>query len=262
MVENFSFPLNIIHAIKFFLIQLYAGWISTHFIFGEETKKFPLAYFFPFKKRIISSYYPDDQYIYQHINKLKPNAISLCYTGQFSEEKGIGNFFAAVDNLRRKKPDLHISILLIGGARKEKDEKYFQNLIDKYKFEDIRIGRSTSFETFTEAYSEADICFDLRSLNYENHHCLPIKIFYYAGSGKPVIYTDLKATRQHVDVSKFGYLVDPENAEQISEIILNYLINPELYSLHAQNARKEYEKKYNWNLIKDSFVNFIKNSMP
>ncbi|WP_449400261.1 hypothetical protein [Chryseobacterium wanjuense] len=50
MVENFKFPFNIFHAVKFLLIQLYAGWISTHYIFGEETKKFPLAYFFWFKK--------------------------------------------------------------------------------------------------------------------------------------------------------------------------------------------------------------------
>lgn len=261
MVENFSFPLNIIHAFKFFLIQLYAGFISTDFIFGEETKKFPLAYFFPFKKNIISPYYPDDLYIQQNIKTLEPNKITLCYTGQFSQEKGIGNFFEAIDSLRNKKPDLEISILLIGGSRREKDEKYFSDLISKYQFKNIKIGKSTSFETFTEAYADADICFDLRELNYENHHCLPIKIFYYAASGKPVIYTDLKATRQHVDVSKFGFLVDPENTDAIANNIIQYIENHELYSNHAKNARKEYEQKYNWNSIKESFVNFILKSM-
>ncbi|MFC3159769.1 glycosyltransferase [Chryseobacterium arachidis] len=261
MVENFSFPLNIVHAFKFFLIQLYAGFLSTHYIFGEDTKKFPLAYFFPFKKSIVLPYYPDNIYIHENIKQLEPNKITLCYTGQFSEEKGIGNFFAAINSLRNKKPELEISILLIGGARKEKDEKYFADQVKKYQFENIKIGTSTSFETFTEAYAEADICFDLRTLNYENHHCLPIKIFYYAASGKPVIYTDLKATRQHVDVSKFGFLVDPEDSDAIADCILQYLENPELYSEHAQNARIEYEQKYNWNFIKDSFVNFIKNSM-
>ncbi|WP_415324379.1 glycosyltransferase [Chryseobacterium sp. MMS23-Vi53] len=261
MIENFSFPLNIFHAFKFFLIQLYAGLISTHYIFGEKTKKFPLAYLFPFKESITSPYYPDDIYIHQNIKILETNKITLCYTGQFSEEKGIGNFFAAIDFLKKKKPELEISILLIGGSRREKDEKYFSELVEKYQFENIKIGKATSFETFTEAYSEADICFDLRELNYENHHCLPIKIFYYAASGKPVIYTDLKATRQQVDVSKFGNLVDPQNADAIANIILKYIENPELYSNHAQNARTEYEKKYNWNVIRDSFTNFIKKSI-
>ncbi|MDR6406224.1 MULTISPECIES: glycosyltransferase [Chryseobacterium] len=261
MVENFSFPLNIIHAVKFFLVQLYAGFISTHYIFGENTKKFPLAYFFPFKKSIVLPYYPDDIYIHQHIKKLEQNKITLCYTGQFSEEKGIGNFFAAINTLKNKKPDLEISILLMGGTRKEKDEKYFSELISKYQFENITIKKSASFESFTEAYADADICFDLRTLNYENHHCLPIKIFYYAASGKPVIYTDLKATRQQVNVSEFGFLVDPTNSDEIADIILTYIENPELYFKHAHNARSEYEKNYNWNVIKNSFINFIKKSI-
>ncbi len=261
MVEHFSFPLNIIHACKFFLIQLYAGFLSTHYIFGEDTKKFPLAYFFPFKKSMVLPYYPDDIYIRQNHKKPEKNKITLCYTGQFSEEKGIGNFFAAVAAIIKKRPGLEVSILLIGGTRKEKDEKYFAGLVSRYRFKNMTIGKSASFETFTEAYADADLCFDLRTLNFENHHCLPIKIFYYAASGKPVIYTDLKATRQHLDVSKFGYLVNPEDAEAIADLVLHYADHPDLYAIHAQNARTEYEKKYNWNIIKESFINFVSNSI-
>ncbi|WP_294332419.1 glycosyltransferase [uncultured Chryseobacterium sp.] len=259
MIEPFSFPLNIFHAFKFFLIQLYAGFISTNYIFGEDTKKFPLAYFFPFKKKIVLPYYPDDIYIHPNIKALQENTITLCYTGQFSAEKGIGNFFAAADCLRKKKPGLHIHILLIGGARKERDERYFAEQLEKYRFENIKIGKSASFETFTEAYAEADICFDLRTKNYENHHCLPIKLFYYAASGKPVIYTDLKAIRQHIDVSGFGFLVDPEDPETIADCIVKYVENPELYTNHAKNARLAYEQTYNWAAINDVFVNFIAN---
>ncbi|MCQ4035667.1 glycosyltransferase [Kaistella montana] len=261
MVERFSFPMNLVHAVKFFLVQLYAGFLSSHYIFGEETKKFPLAYFFPFKKKLISPYYPDDVYIHQNIKKLDPNKITLCYTGQFSEEKGIGNFFEVIDSLSEKKTELEISILLVGGARKEKDEQYFQKLLSKYQFPNITITKSTSFESFTSSYADADICFDLRSLNFENHHCLPIKIFYYIASGKPVIYTDLKATRIHMDVSKFGHLVDPKDANAISDYIIKYIENPEIYSTHAHQARVEYEKRYNWNAIKNDFVDFIKKAI-
>jgi len=78
-------------------------------------------------------------------------------------------------------------------------------------------------------------------------------------SGKPVIYTDLKAIRQHLDVSEFGFLVNPKDSEGIANNILTYIQNPELYSLHAKNARWIYEKKYNWDIIKNSFLNFINN---
>lgn len=261
MVENYSLFLKFVHAIKFFLIQLYAGFLSTDFIFGEETKKFPLAYFFPFKKKMTLPYYPDDQYIFENIKTLQPNRINLCYTGVFSEEKGVGNFFAAINVLEKKRPDLKVDITLIGGSRKKKDEIYFADLLKKYNKENISISKPTSFEEFTKSYADADICFDLRELNIENHHCLPIKIFYYAASGKPVIYTDLKATREFVEVSKFGFLVDPKDGRQISDCIEKYLDDPKLYQKHAHSARSLYKQKYNWNVIKDSFVHFVNQSI-
>ncbi|WP_294279129.1 glycosyltransferase [uncultured Chryseobacterium sp.] len=261
MVREYSFFLKIFHTLKFLMIQLYAGYLSTHFIFGEKTKRFPLAYCFPFKKSIILPYFPDDQYIYTSIRQPEAGKIKLCYTGQISAEKGIGNFFNAVDRLRKLRPGLHISILIIGGARTEKDQAYFDALLEKYQWEDISIRKPASFETFTEAYSEADICFDLREINFENHHCLPIKIFYYAASGKPVIYSDLKATRQFVDISRFGFLVDPENADVIAQKITAYMDDPALYKAHAHGARAVFEEQYNWAVIKNSLTEFVKKSI-
>jgi glycosyltransferase involved in cell wall biosynthesis len=261
MLEAYPYPAKIFHAIKFFLIQLYAGFLSTHFIFGESTKKFPLAYFFPFKKWILLPYYPDEKYVVSNIKKLNSNEITLCYTGAISQDKGIGNFFKVVDVLRQKVPETIIKLLIVGAARKESNESYFKNQLSKYKFENIEIRKPTSFEHFTETFADADLCFDLRELNFENNHSLPIKLFYYIGAGKPVIYSDLKGIREHMDVSGFGKLVDPRNAEIISDLIVNYIQNPELYDAHAINARKEFEGKYNWKVIRNSFVDFVKRSI-
>jgi len=261
MLEGYSFPLKNIHFLKFFLIQLYAGFLSTHFILGEETKKFPLGFFFPWKKRIVLPYYPDDKYISEHINKLKSNEITLCYTGAISKDKGIGNFFNAIAKLQKIKPELEISILIVGSARKKSDERYFSELLLKFPFENITVKKPASFEMFTEIFAEADICFDLREFNFENHHSLPIKLFYYIGAGKPVIYSNLKGIRQHLDVSGFGHLVNPENSDLIADLIVNYTENPELYNRHAQNARKEFVEKYNWKAICNSFVHFVNQSI-
>ncbi|RXM59944.1 glycosyl transferase family 1, partial [Chryseobacterium sp. CH1] len=176
-LQNYRFPAKIFQAVKFSLIQLYAGFLSTHFIFGETTKKFPLAYFFGFKKQIILPYYPDSVYIKESIKKLESNRITLCYTGQISKDKGIGNFFNAVDKVRQKLPELHIKILIIGSTVDESDELYFSSLLKEYSFDDIDIRKSTRFEQFTEAFADADLCFDLREINFENNHSLPIKLF-------------------------------------------------------------------------------------
>ena len=114
----------------------------------------------------------------------------------------------------------------------------YQNLLKKYQFKNIEIKKPTSFETFTQSYSEADICFDLREINLENHRCLPIKIFYYMASGKPFIYSNLNAIRNHFDTKNIGFLVEPTDYKKIVGIIDNYLSTPDLYNTHAKNAVK------------------------
>lgn len=150
----------------------------------------------------------------------------------------------------------------MGAARKKADEIYFSEILAQSSVKNIEIKKPTSFEEFTKAFADADICFDLRDFNFENHHSLPIKLFYYMGAGKPIIYSYLKGIRKHMDVSEFGYLVNPKDFNKIAGYIEAYLKNPELYYLHATNAAEEFKRSYNWNVIKNSFVNFIKNSLP
>ncbi|WP_278354302.1 glycosyltransferase [Chryseobacterium gleum] len=261
MLRKYRFPVKIFQAVKFSLVQLYAGFVSTRFIFGETTKKFPLAYFFGFKKQMILPYYPDALYIRESVKQLEPGKITLCYTGQISKDKGIDNFFKAVDKLRQKASSLHIRILIIGSAVEESDKLYFSALLKKYTFDDIEIRKPTAFEQFTEELADADICFDLREINFENNHSLPIKLFYFMGAGKPVMYSNLKGIRKHMGMLSFGSLVNPHDANGISDIIINYIMNPKLYHAHALNAGKEFKEKYNWEMIKDSFVDFVKKSI-
>lgn len=260
MVKNYSFLFKIIHAFKFFLIQLYAGFLSKSFIFGEDTKKFPLAYFFPWKKSIVLPYYPDNIYIEKNIKQLKPNEIKLCYSGSFSKEKGIENFFKVADSLRKLRPELKVDLLLIGSAKSSEDESYFSKLLSKYSLENITIEKPVSFVKFSQSYADADVCFDLRPVNTENNHCLPIKLFYYMASGKPVIYSNLKAIRQHLKDFDFGYLVNPVQSDEAAKYILSYVDDHHFYNHHADNARKAFEKYYNWETISKTFISFIKNS--
>lgn len=258
MVENDKGLKKIFQSIKFFLIQLYAGYLSSAFIFGERTKRFPLAFVFPFKKSIILPYFPSKEYITTHIKNLDQHRITLCYTGLFVKEKGIANFFKAADQLRNLRKDLNVKLLLIGGTRNKQEIIYFENLLAQYNWDNLVIKKPVAFQDFTLAYQDADICFDLRDLNFENHHCLPIKLFYYAASGKPVIYSKLKAIQKHVDVNEFGFLVDPDDSNAIVNCVSRYIDDPKLYSNHAHQAFEQFSTKNNWENIKQNFVDFIK----
>lgn len=246
-----------LHYVKFLLTQIYAGFLSHGFIFGEKSKMYPLTYIFPFKKKILLPYYPDEKFICETVKELHSNKITLCYTGTFSKDKGIDNFFNAVNALKAMRPEIEVSVLLVGSARSE-DQDYFKRLSGQTAADQLKILPPTTLEKFTESICDADVCFDLRPANHENHRCLPIKIFYYAGAGKPVIYTHLKAIDQHLDVSKFGFTADPEDSHAIAKYICKYLDDNKLYKKHAQNAASYYKNELNWNKISGIFVNFVK----
>ncbi len=243
--------------IKFSAIQFYAGWKSSHFIFGEQSKKFPLAYVFRRKPSIVLPYYPDHSYISRTINKLDGKSITLGYTGRISKRDGIENFFNAAHLLRRRNPGLQVILLIMGRAQTEADGLSFEKLVQDFGQENIKFKEPVPLEKFTESFAEADICLDLREKDFESTRCLPIKLFYYAGAGKPVIYSNLKATRQHIDVSKFGYLVEPDDARQVANAVEHYLRDQNHYDHHAHQAVNAFETQYNWNEIKSRFLKFV-----
>lgn len=257
MLAPYSFLSKIFHFFKFNFIQIYAGFCCDKMIFGEVSKMFPVGYLFPFKPKLLLPYYPDFSFIQKNVKNLTPEKITLCYTGRMSEEDGIGNFFNALQLLRKRNPNLQISVLIIGSPKREKDVAYFNSLLSSVDNLDINLQKPVPFEDFSAALADADICLDLREKNWEYNQSLPIKLFYYIASGKPIIYTNLSAISKHLDVSNFGDLVFPNDTEKIVSIIEHYIQNPSLYNQRAMAARQAFEEKYNWGKIKNQFTEFV-----
>jgi glycosyltransferase involved in cell wall biosynthesis len=243
--------------IKLLSYNLYASSLCQGFIFGEYYKSRPFRFLFPRKKWTIVSYYPDLTYINYQESKLKPDQICLGYTGTISVEKGIRNFFAVASALKSKMPDVAVKLKIIGRCYTDPEKNVFKKLCSEAKYLEIELLDKQDFEVFSEMLSDIDVLFDLRKIDFENNHCLPIKVFYYAACGKPVVYSNLKAIRHDIDVSEFGYLVDPTDAEQIVNELVAYINHPELYLKHSLAARKLSETRYNWQTIEPQFRQFI-----
>jgi glycosyltransferase involved in cell wall biosynthesis len=160
--------------------------------------------------------------------------------------------------LTLKRPALKIRIKIIGWYDSEKEQKIFEKMIASFPENvSFKFYPMQDYLTFIELINDTDIFLDLRSDDFENQRCLPIKLFYYAALKRPVIFTNLKAIRKEVDISKFGHLVKPDNIETISGLILNYIDNQTIYNRHCTSARKLAESKYNWGAIKDEFTEFL-----
>jgi glycosyltransferase involved in cell wall biosynthesis len=121
----------------------------------------------------------------------------------------------------------------------------------------ISIVDSLPFPEFCKTIGDTHLFFDLRKRDFENTHCLPIKLFYYLGCGRPVIYSDLKAIRKEVMNINFGYFCNPNDIDAVAGHIMDYINQPGLYTEHATNALNISKAKYNWNAIENDFISFI-----
>ncbi|MCU0472932.1 MAG: glycosyltransferase [Bacteroidales bacterium] len=249
--------------VKLFVFNLFASSFVDAFIFGEWYKSRPYRLIFPSKPYAFISYYPDLTYIRSIEPSMIREKLKLIYSGKISKDKGFGNFIKVVTGLSDVHKDLRIDIRVIGWYESDKDqiecEPLFNNTGKNISFS---VTGRKNFYDYIDQIKEADIFLDLRKQDFENHHSLPIKLFYYAALGRPVIFTDLKSIRMDVEIEKFGFLVKPDRTDTIIELISGYLQNRELYLEHCRNALTLAEEKYNWQKLNPDFLRFIDSFSP
>jgi glycosyltransferase involved in cell wall biosynthesis len=257
-LKEYSPALRWFGFLKLLLVNLYASYLADAFIFGERYKSRPYRLLFPFTPYKFITYYPDLKYISYKPSLFSDYKLRLSYSGEISFEKGFGNFMKIVNGLSDLNSDLEIEVKMVAWYESEKNREECEPLIRNHnKNVHVSVPGRQNFKDFAMQINDTDIFIDLRKTTFENKYSLPVKLFYYAALGRPVIISDLKAVRRDVEIKEFGFPVNPENTEVIINIITNYLKNPALYNNHCMNARRLAEEKYNWAKIAPEFLRFI-----
>jgi len=243
---------------KLLFFNFWTASLTDSFIFGEWYKSKPYRFLFPGKSFIYITYYPDLKYIPYCKPDLQTGKLRLTYSGKISLEKGFGNFMIVIQKLIELKRDIDIEVKVIGWYENIREKEECGNILNRASRNiSVKMIDRQDFETFIELIKETDIFLDLRSDDFENQHCLPIKLFYYAALGRPVIFSDLRAIRKEVEIEKFGFLVKPDDYDTMVKIISEYLNDSDLYYQHCINGRKLAENNYNWQRIESRFLKFI-----
>ena len=242
--------------IRFVLLAgafLLACLLCDAIIAGEKYKSALPKKLFPWKPQMLLTYYPSKWWFpIQNIKPLNSDNITFLYAGPATLEKGWYRVTSIVKLLSLKYPQKSFTLKVLSHDYSSiKNESFPGNV-------HLAITDEVPIAMFCKEILTADICLDLRNIDIENTHCLPIKMFYYMAAGKPMIYSDLKAIRKHFpDVMDFVYLVSPDDLSTIVERIECYMFNPHLYMQHAQKARCAFYTKYNWENIQCSLLDFM-----
>jgi glycosyltransferase involved in cell wall biosynthesis len=128
----------------------------------------------------------------------------------------------------------------------------------KHKNISLQIIHFSGYDKIAEGLRNVHICFDLRDLSFV-YDSIPIKFFEYLACGKPVIYSDIKAIREAFENINFGFLVNPNNINDIVDKIEMYLSNNDLLIQHSTNGRAIIENGKNWEMESQKLINLVKN---
>jgi glycosyltransferase involved in cell wall biosynthesis len=242
---------------KFFLLagaSILTGFIVSGFIFGEYYKALPFRRLFFWKKYIYLPYYAHTENIACYPARDIRRECVLLYAGHLTREKGFYTVLDTATECARLMPDTHIILRLISNDTLPAScTAILEAFTTNFTIEHIPL---LPFHDFCAETGKADICLDLRSIDWENNRCLPVKLFYYLAAGRPVIYSNLKAIRKDVpEIESISALAN--SAHDAVRAIMDYVTDSEKYKTHCLRTRELAEKKYNWDKYEKIFVNFI-----
>lgn len=220
-------------AIGMTILNLTAGLIADRFIFGERDKARPFRLLFPWKRHIDLPYYPSTDYIHPRQTADIQSVCRLLYAGPETTQKGYNRVLEVVRRCQEARPEM--------------------------KFELRAITPRTGYlklEDFCREIAKADIALDLRDKTKETNRCLPIKWFYYAASGVPSIYVNLRAIREQVpEFAQASTLVD--TTDEAVAAILHYIDHPEVYKKASEAGIRLHQRQYNWEAIRSRLLEIV-----
>ena len=261
-LSNYTIPARSFHFVKFLLLNLCAGICSDAFLFGEHYKAIPFRKVFKRKPYSYCGYFPDLKVIPFKKSSYIDDCLRLTYSGKISIEKGFVNFIKVVNQLLKSEVINSIELKIIGWFDSKDEMACREHLAALPNNVQIIQAGIQPLEAYLDLISDDSLFLDLRADDWENQRCLPIKLYYYAALGRPVIYSDLKAIRKKVEIEKFGHLVKPSDSVKIANYIAEYVRNGVMYEEHADAARELAVSKYNWATIEPAFISFIRKIAP
>lgn len=174
-------------------------------------------------------------HLYNGIHVFNYSAITskynLLYVGRLDNEKGVDYLIKAIPKIVNTHPKTHLYI--VGKGNEERHLKkltYNLNLRRYITF----IGKSKHKDI--QKYYKKSTLIIVPSVNIEN---LPTVAIEAMSIGRPIIGTKIGGIPELIEHGKTGYLIEPNNTEQITKIINKLLDDTNLINKLGCNARKK-----------------------
>ena len=188
---------------------------------------------------------PKDITIQKHNHEASPKGkLHLVYIGLFQKERGLLQAAA----LMGKHPEWTLDMAGFGG-----DE------IEIYKackdIPNIKWHGRVDYEKALELSSQADVLFATYDPAVPNHrYSSPNKLFEAMMLGKPIIVARDTNMDRIVSEHDCGIIVSYGNDAEFENALIQLAGDPSLRKRLGENARKAYETRYSWDIMKSRLI--------
>ena len=214
-----------------FLKEKFGGTIVWH---GRDTDAFNPE---RFNKNLIREKY-----------KIEDAKKVVMFFGSPRPHKGIEDLIKALNSI--KSPDIILAVVGLDDR-----DHYCRNLVKTVK--EVLDKRFKGFglqpfERVPEFLAMADVVVIPQKRNFATIGQLPAKVFDAMAMAKPIIATNVSDLPEILNGC--GWIVEPENKEQLAEAIQYVLNNPEEAKEIGLKARQKCIGKYNWDVMEKVLV--------
>ena len=170
---------------------------------------------------------------------------SIIYVGGLTKIRGVLETILSFKEILNKIPDS--KLVFVGSFISSDYEKMIFDYCHKHNLENniIFVGQ-IAHDKVIDHIKKASVSVALLQPNPRYELAIPVKLFEYMGSGKPVIISNFEFNTKLVNEVKCGFAVDPTDIQAISKAILWLLEHPEEAKQMGENGRRAVEETYNW----------------
>ena len=180
--------------------------------------------------------------------------LNLIYHGHLGAERGIEDLVLAMEKIVQKYPD--IKLLLLGSFRTKQFENKIKKLIVKLLLgNNIIYKKQVSYKNVWKFLRKSSIGIIPFRKNPLTENCIPTKLFEMMASSHQIVTTDLAPIRCFVSDSVFW--AKPNNPISLTNAIISCVESVNDKAKIEKNLRL-IKNKYNWDLIKNNYINLFK----
>lgn len=120
------------------------------------------------------------------------------------------------------------------------------------------IGRSQLIEN----YRKSSVAWDVMSHNCERGMAITSRTVEYLWAGLPVVYNNYSELSEHIRDYEAGWLVDPENEEQMRATVREVLTSPEEVRRRGANAQRLVRDRFTWDRAIEPLHRYVCDPQP